>query len=71
MKFNTFETEWESVSTDDMEPREQYHCLMRLLSQKEMNDDTYGGPTEGMHRFLATAQLLSMSAPDHFSAKMK
>ena len=69
VKFNKFETEWEAVSANDMEPHAQYHCLMKLLSQKEMKDDTYGGPIEGMHRWLATAQLLNMSAPDHFTAK--
>ena len=71
VKFNKFETEWETVSANDMEPREQYHCLIKLLSQKEMKDDTYGGPIEVMHRWLATAQLLTMSATDQFTAEMK
>ena len=35
VKFNNFESEWAELGGDDMTPSEQYHCIMKLLSQKK------------------------------------
>lgn len=71
VKFNNFESEWAELGGDDMTPSEQYHCIMKLLSQKKMKDDTYMGAIEMMHRLMATTQLLTNSTPDHFTAMIK
>ncbi len=34
VKFNKFESEWDSLGADDLKPNEQYFCIMKLSIQK-------------------------------------
>ena len=71
VEFNKFESEWATSHGNENKSSEQYHLLMKLLSENKMKDNIYFSLIEMMNRALAIVQLLTNSKPDHFTAQME
>jgi len=71
VKYNDLQEEWNKTDASKLSTDERIALLKRMITETKMKHDLYFSAVEGMHRTQAAECILTKSAPDHMTGRIR